>query len=163
MPKNKKKGLPECIRRKEDAAKFDLNSAFSWYQHNENQIAIIRGWSVTVLFGYIGFLFVQDPIDNSLLLPLLFSPIPFFIFEIYRRIHLAFLRDEVKKGERILIIQDTDDYIEALEDYTYRDLRMGFKINWIKYFFSSFLDIEGTVWYILVYLISIFFYRLFHV
>lgn len=108
---------------KADVIVKDWEIAHATYQGHFNYISTLRGWTVTLLLAYIGFL-VSIKSDNFLIiLPFVIVLLVFMYLEGGARARAALLVDEIRGIERIFMESDAVKFTELVRAYEFRDIR----------------------------------------
>ncbi len=152
------KNFQDPISRKQDLMLKELDAAFSWYQHVEGQISNWRALTITVLLGYIGFLFTVKVSDNAMIVPLIVIQIPFLLLEIYKRAHLVFLSENIEVIERIFTLTKEAQFLKEVRDFEFRDQRLKYYrvltpkgiLLWLKLTLLGFINLDAIIWYAII-------------
>lgn len=137
----------------------DLDTAFQVYGRYITRLTSLRGWTVTIVIAYMGFLITNKTDKVIALLPLGLILLLFMYLEaIYRR-ELRFLAKEVRKVQEIFMEDDPAKFADRIREYKFRDLRshavreshMNRIIKSLRYVFLP----EIIVWYLLLLLLAV--------
>jgi len=163
--------VQKLVSRKQELVLKELDSAWSFYQHLEDQIFNWRSLTITLLLGYTGFLFTQKVNNNAMILPLLLIPAPFLLLEIYRRAHLVFLGENIQVIQKIFALKNNREFLKEIYEYEFRDQRLkratvltlrGLLV-WLRYMLLGFIDVDAIIWYLFIITSAIIAYLHFHV
>ena len=111
------------IEQKVSIVAKDLDTAFQVYGRYVTRLTSLRGWTVTILLAYMGFLITNKTDKVIALLPLGLVLLLFMYLEaIYRR-ELRFLAKEVRKVQEIFMEDDPAKFADLIKEYKFRDLR----------------------------------------
>jgi hypothetical protein len=112
--------------RKEKAVLADLASAFHGYDRLIRQVSLIRAWTVALVVAALGWIISGKSSLPYLVIYLttatLFS---FLILELRERSSMRFNKSEILEIQKIMMIENQDDYEKAIRIYEFRDLRLA--------------------------------------
>lgn len=156
----------DFINRKKELVLLDYESLFQVYGREFTIIYSFRGWSVTLLTAYFGFLFTTRPIADQLInIPGFFIIIAFFILEIAERSVMRRLIKEVRYIESIFMLQSPKDFKKQITEYIFRDIRdenLTIKIK-VRDLLLSIFNLQVIIWnafllgayYIMIYILPL--------
>ena len=133
----------------------DYDSLFNVYGRETTIVFIFRGWTITLLTVYYGFL-----LSSNFISPLIFqNMIPLFIIfmfmllEIGERSIMSSLLSELRNLEKMFMNQNEDNLRMEILKYVFRDIRDKRKIRLskkIRNYFSSLFLPQILSWYPLI-------------
>ena len=137
----------------------DLDTAFEVYSRYVTRLTSLRGWTVTILLAYMGFLISNKTDKVIALLPLGLILLLFMYLEAVYRGELRFLAKEVREVQEIFMEDDPAKFADRIRDYTFRDLRahavretrMNRMIKPLKFMLLP----ETIAWYFLLLLLAV--------
>ena len=125
----------DLVDRKKEMILKDFETAFSCYTRHVSAITGIRGLTVTLLTAYSGFLIKIDQFEQYVLvLPILLIILAFFAVEAFERRSMKFLGEEVRRIERVFMIEDCQEFEQQIVEYEFRDIRLQKKISFLRKF-----------------------------
>jgi hypothetical protein len=144
----------------------DLDTAFQIYGRYSSQVDTLRGWSLTLLLAYLGFLISIKPGSVSVLFPFVVVMSLFAYLEGRYRSYQSFPGKEVREVEAIFMETDHTKFVDMIRQYEFRDLRMHKRrmgrieriINASKFM----LSLEVVTWYSLLFTLLIVAYVAIH-
>lgn len=146
----------EVYQTKKSMVMKDYDSLFNVYGRETNIVLLFRGWTITLLTGYYGFLMATKT-DSSLLL---INAIPafiifmFLILEVGERTVMIKLLDELRYLEAIFMETDEISLRKKIVAYKFRDIRDldEYKTRKLyKNYFKTFLRPQILSWYPLMF------------
>lgn len=137
----------------------DFDSLFSVYERETSIIFSFRGWTVTILTGYFGFLLIGNSSLSFWLIYLipLFIITSFFLLEVAERSVMLKLLKEVRNIEKVFMEKDNNKLIKKIIEYEFRDLRdrkEGMKTK-MKYFGKAIITPQVISWYLFLILSTV--------
>lgn len=102
----------------------DYETAFHANTRHVSQITILRGWSLTVCLGYIGFIASVRPEEFFILLPLEIVLLLFMYLETRQRDLMVINDKNVREIEKIFMETDPERFSDMIKCYKFRDLQL---------------------------------------
>lgn len=155
----------DFINRKRELILKDYESLFIVFGRETDIIYSFRGWTITILTIYFTFLFTVQPTGFVVIyLPGLCTILTFYLLEVSERSILRFLLQDIRELETIFMIEDNDEFMQAVALYEFRDLRDAkrpFKSKVINFFKSmtSMKIVFWNVFLLLIYVIITFYFE----
>ncbi len=151
MEKEKNKFKSRVIDFKSELLYRDFESLFSVYERETSIVFSFRGWTITILTAYFGFLIVINssiPTWIIYLIPL-FIITSFFFLEVAERSVMLKLLREVRNIEKIFMEKNISKLEKKIMKYEFRDLRdskENIKTK-IRYFAKAIISPQIISWY----------------
>lgn len=151
MDKEKDKFNDKVLNFKTELIYRDFDSLFSVYERETSIVFSFRGWTITMLTAYFGFLIVINSSLSSWILysiPL-FIIISFLFLEVAERSVMLKLLKEVRSIEKIFMERNINKLEKKIIDYEFRDLRDAKEKMKIKigYFAKAIATPQVISWY----------------
>ena len=109
------------LRYKGDLLKKDWEISFNMYTKHILQITSVRGWTITLLIAYLGFLASFNKFDVIFIGPMVLIILGFFILELFEATSLTFISNKVQEVEQLFMLDDPDKFIVGIENYLFRN------------------------------------------
>lgn len=104
----------------------DLETAFAGYQRLVTQVNSIRTWTVTIMSASIALTLTNNAIVPGAVIGTAFVALAAFaLLELRERSSMSFNKNEVVNLERIFMIRDVVVYNSEIDQYVFRDIRLG--------------------------------------
>lgn len=141
----------EVFEIKKELVLKDFDSLFSVYERQTSIIFSFRGWAISILTAYFGFLLVAGrviPLNVLYAIPF-FIIVSFLILEVAERGIMIKLLKEVRSLEKIFMEKDLKILKKKILKYEFRDLRdqKESKKEKIKYFWRALYTPQVLFWY----------------
>jgi len=102
----------------------DWETGFAMFSKHVAQITALRGWTLTLLLAYLGFLTSIRQFDWYLQVPMGFVIGGFFILELFEGMHMQFIGRQTLRIERIFANPDTDAQNHEIQKHRFRNLEL---------------------------------------
>lgn len=120
-----KKSYEIYFKRKESLVINDFQTAFNCYDRLVGKIASLRQWTVTIMIAMIIYAFSNGDFLPNIIFPVLISLFTFLILELRERSSMRYNKQEILQTEIIFMLKNHDEYQQKIEDYIFRDLKLG--------------------------------------
>lgn len=161
---NSSDSVDTYVNRKKELILKDYDSLFLVYGRQTQIIYNFRGWTITILTIYFTFLFTVRPTDFSVIfLPGLCTILTFYFLEVAERSVMKILLQELRDLEGIFMIEDDKEFIQAVTQYEFRDLKDAKRPLKVKIlnFFKSMISMKVMFWnafLVLIYVVITFYF-----
>lgn len=153
--KNQEEKNNEVYQTKKAMVMKDYDSLFNVYGRETNIVFLFRGWTITLLTGYYGFLMATN-FNYSLifvnLIPL-FVIFMFLLLEVGERSVMMRLLEELRNLEELFMEKSEADLKNKILQYEFRDIRDGKKLSAkrkVKNYLKTFYRPQILSWYPLI-------------
>ena len=135
----------------------DWETGFEMYNKHVAQITALRGWNLTLMLAYLGFVTSIKLFDIFLIIPMIFVIVGFFILELFEGMYMQFIGRQILKIERIFSIIEERKRNQEIDEYRFRDLELLNQsyIGKVKWAFTHAKGMRVVFWYTFLLLFSI--------
>lgn len=127
----------------------DWEIGFGMYSKHVSQITTIRGWTLTLILAYLGFLVSTQNFNLYLQIPMAFVIGGFFILELIEGMHMQFIGRRTLKIERIFSHPDIETRSREIKQYLFRDVELHERTHTdrLKWILSYAKGVRVVFWY----------------
>jgi hypothetical protein len=115
----------DCLPHNRDIVMKDWETGFAMYTKHVAQITALRGWTLTLLLAYLGFLMGIRHFDWYLQVPMGFVIGGFLILELFEGASMQLVSRRTHRIEQIFANPDPDAQNHVLQRYRFRDLELS--------------------------------------
>ena len=153
--KNQEEKSDEVYQTKKAMVMKDYDSLFNVYGRETNIVFLFRGWTITLLTGYYGFLMATNFNYSLLFVNLipLFVIFMFLLLEVGERSVMLRLLEELRNLEELFMERSVGELKNKILHYEFRDMRDGKKISAkrkVKNYLKTFYRPQILSWYPLI-------------
>src|SRR5437588_2651276 len=142
--------MDEILREKVAIIAKDLDSGYLVFNRFATNLMTLRGWSLTLVLGFVTFLIHINARSPLLLGPLAIVLILFMYLEASDRRDMASVRDSICRTQHIFMESDPRLFTERVKNYKFRELTSSERRSLFKFL----LKLRLVVWYGLLFLLA---------
>jgi hypothetical protein len=115
----------DYIKIKEELVIKDWEKGFDMHTKHNSQVSLIRGWTITLLMAYFGFLTSIKRFEFVFIIPMMLIIAGFLILELFEGIYLVSIGRQLHEVERIFMIRDINQRDVCIDKYQFRNLQLA--------------------------------------